>query len=404
MGTQIISYVVVGFVVLFLLTLIILAARNTIKGRKDRYVEPQKPVKKPKQKKGVTGDEKKVSKKPKKQATTKKAKKEEKEVWKLKMPEPKSLEEGLRKTRREGLFARVKTAVSGGTRGEETLEALEEALITADCGVSTSMEMVEALRKELSTEDLTEPNKVFSLLKEKMITMLARDSRFLEPFPEKRPAVIMVVGVNGTGKTTTIGKLALKYKSEGYKVLLAAGDTFRAAGSTQLEKWAQKVDVPIVQGADKADPASIIFDAIKQAQTDGLELVIADTAGRLHTDVNLVDELRKIHRVIGKAQEGAPNECMLVLDAGMGQNSIRQAEEFKKAVDVTSIAITKLDGTAKGGVVLSIVRDLGLPVSFIGIGEGVTDLRPFEPKAFVDAMFAEDKPHPKQENVNSIEN
>jgi len=394
MDTSIIPVIIVGLAFAFLVGLMVMAARNTIKRRKERYVEPPKPVKKTK--KAVPEKQKPEKQEPakakKKAAASKEEKKEE--VWKLEVPKPKPLSEGLSKTRKEGLLARVKSAVSGGKKGEEALEALEEALITADCGVKTSMDLVEALREELSPEELSDSGKVFGLLKEKMTALLSQNGDFLQPFPENRPAVLMVVGVNGTGKTTTIGKLSLKYKTEGYKVLLAAGDTFRAAGATQLDKWAQKVDVPIVQGEDKADPASVIFDAIKKAQADGLDLVIADTAGRLHTDVNLVEELRKIHRVIGKAMPGAPHECLLVLDAGMGQNSIRQAEEFKKAVNVTAIAVTKLDGTAKGGVILSIARDLGLPVRFIGIGESVSDLRPFEPTAFVEALFADDKPVP----------
>lgn len=391
MNTSIIPSIVVGLVVLFLIGLMVMAARNMVKNRQKRYAEPPKHVKKSKKRAEKPSIKKHVPAKPQKKPAPKKEKEEKKEVWKLDIPKPKPLAEGLSKTRKEGLLARVKSAVSGDKKGEEALEAMEEALITADCGVKTSMEMVGALREELSPQDLSDSGKVFGLLRGKMTAILASDKAFLQPFPENRPVVIMVVGVNGTGKTTTIGKLALKYKSEGHKVLLAAGDTFRAAGATQLEKWAQMVDVPIVQGPDKSDPASVIFDAIKKARADGLDMVIADTAGRLHTDVNLVEELRKIHRVIGKAMPGAPHECLLVLDAGMGQNSIRQADEFKKAVNVTAIAVTKLDGTAKGGVILSIAKDLGLPVRFIGIGEGVSDLRPFEPRAFVDALFAEDK-------------
>ncbi len=391
------SIIVVGAVVLFLLTLIILAARNTLKHRKERYLAPPKPAPKPEAAKKPEKEAVPAKKPEKPQKAPAKAKEEpKKEVWKLEVPAPKPLAEGLSKTRKEGLLARVKAAVAGGKQGEDVLEALEEALITADCGVKTSMEMVEAVRQELNPEELSDPQKVFGVLKQHMVQLLDQEGGFLQPFPQEKPAVIMVVGVNGTGKTTTIGKLALKYKSEGHKVLLAAGDTFRAAGATQLEKWAQQVDVPIVQGPDKADPASVIFDAIKKAEAEGMDLVIADTAGRLHTNVNLVEELRKIHRVIGKARPGAPHECLLVLDAGMGQNSVRQAEEFKKAVDVTAIAVTKLDGTAKGGVVLSIAKDLELPVRFIGIGEGVADLRPFNPKDFVEALFKEDT-SPNQE-------
>jgi fused signal recognition particle receptor len=384
------SVIVVGLVVAFLVGLIVMAAVNTVRRRKERYEAPPPPEKPEIPAKKPAEEARKPGKPKKKKPEKAPEKPPEKPVWKLELPEPKPLTEGLERTRHEGLLARLKDAVSGGKKGEEVLEAVEEALITADCGVKTAMEMVEELRNTLAEDELADSTKVLDALKQKMAEVLsAHDGGFLSPLPEQKPAVIMVVGVNGTGKTTTIGKLAMKYKSEGLKVLLAAGDTFRAAGATQLAKWAEKVDVPVVEGPDKADPASVIFDAIKKAQNEGFDLVIADTAGRLHTDVNLVDELRKVHRVIGKAQPGAPHECLLVLDAGMGQNSIRQAEEFKKAVNVTSIAVTKLDGTAKGGVVFAIVRDLGIPVRFIGIGEGVSDLRPFQAAPFVEALFTD---------------
>jgi fused signal recognition particle receptor len=229
---------------------------------------------------------------------------------------------------------------------------------------------------------------VLRFLKGQVVAMLADHPHGMPGLrPERGPAVMMVVGVNGTGKTTNIGKLAHLYAREGRKVILAAGDTYRAAGSDQLVIWGERVGVPVVAGAPNADPASVIFDAAKRATAEGFELLIADTAGRLHTNANLVDELKKVHRVIGKAVPGAPHEVLLMLDATMGQNAVRQADIFRQAVNVTGIALAKLDGTAKGGVVLSIVRDLGLPVRFVGVGEGVEDLRPFEPDEFADALF-----------------
>jgi len=197
----------------------------------------------------------------------------------------------------------------------------------------------------------------------------------------------MVVGVNGTGKTTTIGKMAYFFQRRGRKVLLGAGDTFRAAGSDQLQVWGERVGVPVVTGAPKADPGAVLFEAAKQAREQGYDLMIADTAGRLHTNVNLVEELKKVHRVLGKVVPGAPHEVILVLDATMGQNAIRQADIFRQAVQVTGIALAKLDGTAKGGVVLSIARDMMLPIRFVGVGEQVQDLRPFDPSEFADALF-----------------
>jgi fused signal recognition particle receptor len=201
------------------------------------------------------------------------------------------------------------------------------------------------------------------------------------------PAVLMVVGVNGSGKTTTIGKLAHRYAGEGKKVLVAAGDTFRAAAVDQLEVWCQRADVPLHRGKDNADPASVAFAAIERGKAEGFDLVIVDTAGRLHTNQNLMEELKKVTRVCGKASEGAPHEVLLVLDATMGQNAVKQAEQFKQAVQVTGIALTKLDGTAKGGVVLAIAETLGLPVKLIGVGERMQDLRDFDQHLFVQELF-----------------
>jgi fused signal recognition particle receptor len=204
---------------------------------------------------------------------------------------------------------------------------------------------------------------------------------------DKPPAVIMVVGVNGTGKTTTIGKMAHYYKNQGKSLLLAAGDTYRAAGMDQLAIWGERVGVPVVVGEPGQDPASVMFDAGKKAIELGVDILIADTAGRLHTNVNLVDELKKIHRVIGKAVPGGPHEVMLLLDSTMGQNAVRQADVFRQAVDVTGITLAKLDGTAKGGVAISIARDMGLPIRFVGVGEGIDDIRPFDAREFTKALF-----------------
>lgn len=298
---------------------------------------------------------------------------------------------GLERTRREGFIARLKEIFGQGKLDESIVSQVEEVLLTADVGVKTANILIDALRNKFRPEGGDIAAEVMRFLKHEVVEMLAGHPHGLpELVVENGPAVIMVVGVNGTGKTTNIGKLAHLYKNRGRRVLLAAGDTYRAAGADQLVIWGERVGVPVVSGKQNADPASVIFEAAKKAKEEGYDLLIADTAGRLHTNINLVEELKKVHRVIGKAIAGAPHEVLLMLDATMGQNAIRQADIFRQAVSVTGVALAKLDGSAKGGVILSIVKDLNLPVRFVGVGEGIEDLKPFDPEAFAEALFEND--------------
>ncbi len=304
------------------------------------------------------------------------------------MPVAKPWEASLERTRKEGFIARLAEVFGRGALGEALVAQAEEALLTADIGVKTATELVDALRNDFKPGHGDLGPQVLRFLHDRTLDMLSGlphgEPSLDVPTP---PAVIMVIGVNGTGKTTTIGKLANFYKHRGRKVLLAAGDTYRAAGMDQLAIWGERVGVPVVVGKPGQDPASVMFDAAQRAKDEGFDLLIADTAGRLHTNVNLVDELKKVHRVLGKVVPGGPHEVLLLLDSTMGQNAVRQAEVFQQAVDVTGIVLAKLDGTAKGGVVLSIARDMGLPIRFVGVGEGVDDIRPFDPKAFTQALF-----------------
>jgi len=315
--------------------------------------------------------------------------KEKAEAVVIPFPVVPQLKVGLQRTRTEGFVAKLRLLFTGKTLDERLLRDVEDILISSDIGVKTASFFLDALKSEFTPSgrrDLSDD--VMDFLKQKAKEILATQSHGEIKLPvNQKPIVIMVVGVNGTGKTTTIGKLAHYYKIRGLKVLLAAGDTFRAAGSEQLQVWAERVGVDIVSGPDKADPGSVVFDACKKAKEEGYDMVIADTAGRLHTNVSLIDELKKVHRVIGKVIPQAPHEVLLVLDATMGQNAIRQAQIFREAVNVTGIVLAKLDGTAKGGVCLSIVKDMGLPIRFVGIGEKVTDLRPFDTDEYVTALF-----------------
>ncbi|MCB9549395.1 MAG: signal recognition particle-docking protein FtsY [Myxococcales bacterium] len=311
-------------------------------------------------------------------------------------PEPPPAIEAAGRTLREGLarthdgFVKKLGKLFGGakTMDDALLADLEEALFTADIGVRTAQTLVEQIYETMNKRSLQDPAKVWAYLKGEIAAILQRDAGPLD-LDRAKPMVIMVVGVNGAGKTTTIGKLARKFSDQGKKVLLAAGDTFRAAAVEQLEVWGGRAGVPVVRGEEKQDPSSVIFEACRRAQTEGFDVIIADTAGRLQARKELMDELAKIHRVIGKAMPGAPHEVWLVLDATNGQNAISQAQVFTEMVDVTGLVLTKLDGTAKGGVVIGISNEMRLPVRFIGIGEKVEDLRAFEPEAFVEALFAE---------------
>ena len=267
-------------------------------------------------------------------------------------------------------------------RDDEFWEALEEALISADVGMATTMELVERLRRRRGIEDIEQA------LVEEIVDVLGDPGRLaLEP----RPAVVLVVGVNGTGKTTTIGKLGYRLSEHGRAVLVAAADTFRAAAGEQLEIWAARAGADFVGSTRGGDPAAVAFDAIEAAESRGRDVVLVDTAGRLHTQTNLMEELRKIRRVIAARLEGAPHETLLVLDATTGQNGLEQAKLFHEAVGVTGVALTKLDGTAKGGIVLPIAVELGLPVKLIGVGETLEDLRPFDPDDFARALVGADE-------------
>ncbi len=296
------------------------------------------------------------------------------------------LKAGLRKTH-EGLVGRIDALLLGKKRIDaETLEELEEILIAADIGMATTVELVKSLEQRLSRNELQDGEALKRALREEVMARLTDHAAPLEVSAAK-PFVIMVIGVNGVGKTTTIGKLACKFRASGKNVLLVAGDTFRAAAVEQLEIWGQRVGVDVVRHQHGADPAAVVFDGCKAATARNVDVLIVDTAGRLHTKVNLMEELKKIRRVVGRELPGAPHETLLVLDGATGQNALAQARIFKDAADVTGIAVTKLDGTAKGGIVLAITGELGIPVRYIGIGEGVDDLREFDPEQFVQALF-----------------
>lgn len=296
------------------------------------------------------------------------------------------LRSGLTKTR-EGLVGRMDQLFSLGQKiNSDTLEELEEILIESDMGVHQALSLIQKIQEEV--QDLQDPAKIKAYIRQEMAGILQTNGYALNR-PDQGPYVIMVVGVNGVGKTTTIGKLAWRYVQQGEQVLLAAGDTFRAAATEQLEIWGGRVGADVVKHKSGADPSAVVFDALKAAQSRGAQVVIADTAGRLHTKINLMEELKKMKRVMTKVIPGAPHEILLVLDATTGQNALSQAKTFHEAIGVTGIVLTKLDGTAKGGIVTAIVGELGLPVKLIGIGEGMEDLRDFEPEEFVGALFDE---------------
>jgi len=276
----------------------------------------------------------------------------------------------------------------GGRVDEQVLDELETRLITADVGIDTTEKLLAGLRGKVARKELASLDALLQALRSSMLEILAPCSRPLEIDTSRRPFVILVVGVNGSGKTTTIGKLAWRCKDGAIGVMLAAGDTFRAAAIEQLQIWGQRNKVPVISQATGADPAAVIFDAIQAAQARGVEVLIADTAGRLHTQSNLMEELKKVQRVIRRLDPGAPHEVLLVLDAGQGQNAIAQAREFNEALGVTGLVLTKLDGTAKGGVVLAIADQLKLPIRFIGVGEKAEDFEVFDAGAFVDAVLA----------------
>nr|WP_321410296.1 signal recognition particle-docking protein FtsY [uncultured Carboxylicivirga sp.] len=302
-----------------------------------------------------------------------------------------SLDKGLAKTK-ESVLKKLTRAVVGKTRvDDDVLDELEEVLITSDVGVDTTLKIIKRIEARVSKDKFLGTGELNDILREEIAELLAENSSekpidFELPTSDN-PYVIMVVGVNGVGKTTTIGKLASKFKAAGKKVVLGAADTFRAAAIDQLVVWAERVDVPIVKQSMGSDPASVAFDTLSSAKTQGADVVIIDTAGRLHNKVNLMNELSKVKRVMQKIVPDAPNEVLLVLDGSTGQNAFEQAKQFTKATEVSSLAITKLDGTAKGGVVIGVSDQFSIPVKYIGIGEGIDDLQVFDRNEFVDSLF-----------------
>ncbi|MFP3497928.1 signal recognition particle-docking protein FtsY [Pseudomonas sp. SIMBA_059] len=319
-------------------------------------------------------------------------------------PEPEPVVAAVTETSKTGFFARLKQGLSktSASIGEgmaslflgkkviddELLEDIETRLLTADVGVEATAVIIQSLTQKVARKQLTDADALYKSLQAELAAMLKPVEAPLVITPNK-PFVILVVGVNGAGKTTTIGKLAKKLQSEGKKVMLAAGDTFRAAAVEQLQVWGERNKIPVIAQHTGADSASVIFDAVQAAKARNIDVLIADTAGRLHTKDNLMEELKKVRRVIGKLDADAPHEVLLVLDAGTGQNAISQAKQFNQTVQLTGLALTKLDGTAKGGVIFALAKQFGLPIRYIGVGEGIDDLRTFEAEPFVQALFAE---------------
>ncbi|GAL23385.1 signal recognition particle receptor protein FtsY [Vibrio maritimus] len=306
----------------------------------------------------------------------------------------------------ESFFARLKRSLSrtkanigagffglfkGKEIDDELFEELEEQLLIADVGMNTTVKIIDNLTEKASRADLKDGEALYGLLKDEMADILSHVEKPLEVDTTKAPFVILMVGVNGVGKTTTIGKLAKQFQAEGKKVMLAAGDTFRAAAVEQLQVWGERNDVPVIAQHTGADSASVIYDAIEAAKARGVDVVIADTAGRLQNKANLMEELRKIVRVMKKIDDSAPHEIMLTLDAGTGQNAISQAKLFSDVAPLTGITLTKLDGTAKGGVIFALADQFQIPIRYIGVGEGIDDLRPFETKEFIDALFSREE-------------
>ena len=297
------------------------------------------------------------------------------------------LVKGLERSR-EGIFSKLARLVSGRSRvDDEVLEELEEILITSDVGVETTMKIIQRIEKRVSSEKNMDTQRLDQILRDEIISLLDKDVSALIEHNATEPYVIMVVGVNGVGKTTTIGKLAHKFKQAGKTVVLGAADTFRAAAVDQLKIWSERAGVTLVQQGMGADPASVAFDTIQSAKAKNADVVIIDTAGRLHNKVNLMNELTKVKNVMRKIVPTAPHEILLVLDASTGQNAIQQAKQFSAATDVNAMALTKIDGTAKGGVAIGISDQLNIPIKYLGIGEGQEDLQNFNAKDFVDSLF-----------------
>lgn len=293
------------------------------------------------------------------------------------------IREGLKKTR-DNISGQITQMVNSFTKiDEELFEELEELLVMGDVGMNTAQYICDQLRKKIKEKGITDPSLIMGELKAIVSEMLQGDN---ELHAGTKPSIILVIGVNGVGKTTTIGKLANRLKADGNRVLLAAGDTFRAAAAEQLSVWAERAQVEIVKHEEGSDPAAVVFDAMNAARARRVDVVLVDTAGRLHNKQNLMNELNKIRRVIDREGESSSKEVLLVLDATTGQNGLIQAKQFSQSAGITGIVLTKLDGTAKGGVVLAIAKEMGVPVKYVGLGEGIDDLQPFDPAAFAEAL------------------
>jgi fused signal recognition particle receptor len=312
---------------------------------------------------------------------------------KLGFKKKETLDKGVEKSR-SGLLDKLGKALAGkDTVDDATLDELEDILITSDVGVKTTIEIIQRIEKRVARDKFVTQSELQAMLREEIIALLQENSadkpaEFDAELPNK-PHVVLIVGVNGVGKTTTIGKLSFMYKSAGKNVLLGAADTFRAAAVDQLKIWSERADVPIIEQGQNADPAAVAFDTVSAAKARGADITLIDTAGRLHNKKALMDELGKIKRVMSKVVEDAPHEVILVLDASTGQNAMQQAKAFTETVDITGLALTKLDGTAKGGIVIGISHELNVPVKYIGLGEKIEDLQVFDKVAFVNALFGE---------------
>jgi fused signal recognition particle receptor len=311
----------------------------------------------------------------------------------------KRLKDGLSRTR-QSLTGGVADLVLGSKSiDDDLIEEIETMLLVADVGVEATREIIDGLTEQVARKQLNDAEALLAALRQQMQTILTPSSQPLTIPENTRPYVILMVGINGAGKTTTIGKLAHRFQQQGLKVMLAAGDTFRAAAVEQLQTWGERNDVPVIAQQQGADSASVIFDALNSARSRNMDVLIADTAGRLHTQTNLMEELKKIKRVMGKLDDSIPHEIMLVVDAGTGQNALNQAQEFNAAVGLTGITLTKLDGTAKGGIIFAIAKKMNIPIRFIGVGEGIENLRTFDAEEFVDALFSTDTGKKRKDTI-----